>query len=56
MYVGAGILGEVAGKMILEDNFIEVTLGEAPKPLEWEIRIGLAVLVVGFLLARRSKK
>jgi YjbE family integral membrane protein len=56
VYVGAGILGEVAGKMILEDNFIEGALGEVPKPLEWEIRIGLAVLVVviGFLLARRS--
>jgi predicted tellurium resistance membrane protein TerC len=39
VYVGAGILGEVAGKMILEDNFIEATLGEASKPLEWEIRI-----------------
>ena len=58
VYVGAGILGEVAGKMILEDNLVEATLGEAPKPLEWEIRIGLAVLVVviGFLLARRSEK
>lgn len=58
VYVGAGILGEVAGKMILEDNFIEATLGEASKPLEWEIRIGLAVLVVvvGFLLARRSER
>jgi YjbE family integral membrane protein len=58
VYVGGAILGEVAGKMILEDNFIEATVGEAPKPLEWEIRIGLAILVVvvGYLLARRSEK
>ncbi len=57
-YVGAGILGEIAGKMILEDDFVGVTLGEASKPLEWEIRIGLAMLVValGLLLRRRSDK
>ena len=58
IYVGAGILGEVAAKMILEDNFIQATIGEVPTRLEWEIRIGLAVFVVviGFLFARRSEK
>src|SRR5262245_53949108 len=30
IYVGAGILGEVAAKMILEDNFIQATIGEVP--------------------------
>ncbi|HET7910832.1 MAG TPA: TerC family protein [Pseudolabrys sp.] len=57
-YIGAAILGEVAGKMILEDDFVEVTLGEASKTLEWEIRIGLALVLVvaGFLLARRPAK
>lgn len=57
-YVGAAILGEVAGKMILEDDFITNTLGEVSKALEWEIRIGLAFLLfmTGFLLARRSVK
>ena len=58
IYVGAGILGEVAAKMILEDNFIQATIGEVPTRLEWEIRIGLAavVMVIGFLFSRRSEK
>jgi predicted tellurium resistance membrane protein TerC len=58
IYVGAGILGEVAAKMILEDNFIQATIGEVPTRLEWEIRIGLAavVVVIAFLFARRSEK
>src|SRR5215475_14167915 len=58
IYLGAGILGEVAAKMILEDSFIQTTVGEVPTRFEWEIRIGLAVLmvVIGFLLARRPEK
>ena len=58
IYVGAGILGEVAAKMILEDNFIQTAVGEVPARLEWEIRIGLAavVMVIGFLFSRRSEK
>ena len=58
IYVGAGILGEVAAKMIFEDNFIQAAVGEVPARLEWEIRIGLAavVMVIGFLFARRSEK
>lgn len=57
LYVGAGVLGEVSGKMILEDNFIERTFGVAPKPLEWAVRIGLAVAIVliGLILARRAQ-
>lgn len=56
IYVGAAILGEVAGKMILEDNFIEVTLGEPSVQLEWSIRIALAaaIVAVGVILAHRS--
>ena len=58
VYLGAGILGEVAAKMILQDRFVEATLGEAPQLLEWEIRIGLAflVVVIGFLLSCGSEK
>jgi predicted tellurium resistance membrane protein TerC len=58
VYVGAGILGEVAGKMITEDNFIESTIGEASQQVEWAIRISLAVaaVVTGITLARRSKR
>lgn len=57
LYVGAGVLGEVSGKMILEDNFVQRSFGEAPKPLEWGVRIGLAVaiVVIGLVLARRSQ-
>lgn len=57
VYLGAGVLGEVAGKMILEDRFVESNFGEAPKPLEWVVRIGLAVAIVliGLILARRSQ-
>ncbi|HTN69623.1 MAG TPA: TerC family protein [Methylomirabilota bacterium] len=57
VYVGAAILGEVAGKMILEDNFIGVMLGVASQQLEWSIRIGLAaaMVVTGLILARSSE-
>jgi len=57
IYLGAGMLGEVAGKMILEDRFVEQSIGEAPRALEWGVRIGLAVaiVVVGLALARRSQ-
>ncbi|MGE5305829.1 MAG: TerC family protein [Alphaproteobacteria bacterium] len=58
VYVGAGILGEVAGKMITEDNFIGSTIGEASQQVEWAIRISLAVATVatGLILAHRSKR
>ncbi len=56
VYIGAAILGEVAGKMILEDDFIAMTLGVPSRSLEWTIRIGLAVVVVaiGIMLASDS--
>lgn len=57
VYVGAGVLGEVSGKMMLEDEFVRRTFGVAPKPLEWAVRIGLAVaiVVIGLVLARRAQ-
>ena len=54
IYLGAGILGEVAAKMILEDDFIEVTLGVPSRIMEWGIRISLAALVVALGLLLRS--
>jgi YjbE family integral membrane protein len=55
--VGAGVLGEVSGKMIVDDRFIRLNLGEVQKPLEWGIRIGLTGLIVliGLLLSRRPE-
>ncbi len=57
VYAGAGVLGEVAAKMMLDDDFVKRTFGEAPKLLEWSLRIGLAVLIilVGLILSRRSR-
>ncbi len=57
VYAGAGVLGEVAAKMMLDDDFVKRTFGEAPKLLEWSLRIGLAVLIIliGLILARRSR-
>lgn len=57
VYLGAAVLGEVSGKMILEDRFVETTLGHASKLLEWTLRIGLAaaIVVIGLWLSRRSQ-
>ena len=57
VYVGAGVLGEVSGKMILEDHFVQRTFGVAPNLLEWAIRLGLAVAIVliGLIFARRAQ-
>jgi predicted tellurium resistance membrane protein TerC len=56
VYAGAGVLGEVAAKMMLEDDFVKRMVGEAPRPLEWSLRIGLAglIIVIGLILSRRS--
>jgi YjbE family integral membrane protein len=53
--IAGGILGEVAGKMILHDHFLRGRLGEVPDPVEWVVRFGLAlaIIVVGWLVARR---
>jgi YjbE family integral membrane protein len=57
VYAGAGVLGEVAAKMVLDDDFVRHSLGEAPKPLEWGLRIGLATAIVfiGIIWSRRSE-
>ena len=58
VYAGAGVLGEVAAKMMLEDDFVRRTFGDASKPFEWSLRAGLAVLIIsiGLILSRRSEQ
>jgi YjbE family integral membrane protein len=53
--VAGGILGEVAGKMMLHDHFIVTRFGEAGDVLEAALRIGLAfvIVLVGWLVTRR---
>jgi YjbE family integral membrane protein len=53
--VAGGILGEVAGKMILHDHFVVARFGAASGALEAAVRIALAavVMVVGWLVTRR---
>jgi YjbE family integral membrane protein len=55
--IAAGILGEVAGKMIAHDYLIVSRLGEVPETVEWALRLGLAgaVIVFGWLVQRRRK-
>lgn len=57
VFVGAAVLGEVAGKMSLEDHYITQTFGTVPKPLEWGVRMSLALIIVltGIYLARQSQ-
>jgi len=57
VFLGAAILGEVAGKMAIDDQYVSQTFGVAPKPLEWAIRLALAGLIVlgGLYLARKSQ-
>ena len=53
--VAGGILGEVAGKMMLHDQFIVRRFGESPDAVEFALRIGLAIAIVlvGWLVTRR---
>jgi YjbE family integral membrane protein len=53
--VAGGILGEVAGKMMLHDHFVVGRFGEAHDAVEAALRIGLAVaiMLVGWLVTRR---
>jgi len=53
--VAGGILGEVAGKMMLHDQFITNRFGDAPDGVEAALRIGLAlaIVLVGWLVTRR---
>ena len=53
--VAGGILGEVAGKMMLHDQFIVSRFGDSPDAVEFALRIGLAIaiMLVGWLVTRR---
>jgi YjbE family integral membrane protein len=53
--LAAGILGEVAGKMILHDHFLVEQVGQAPTGVELALRFGLAggIVLVGWIAARR---
>jgi YjbE family integral membrane protein len=50
-----GILGEVAGKMMLHDHFIISRFGDVSDGLEVAVRVALAlaIVVVGWLVTRR---
>jgi YjbE family integral membrane protein len=53
--VAGGILGEVAGKMMLHDQFVTARFGDPPDGVEAALRIGLAlaIMLVGWLVTRR---
>jgi YjbE family integral membrane protein len=53
--IAGGILGEVAGKMIVHDHFVMNRLGDVPDLVEWALRLGLAgaIVLIGWLTARR---
>jgi YjbE family integral membrane protein len=53
--IAGGILGEVAGKMILHDHFVTTRFGDIPDAVEWAVRLGLAfgVIAIGWLTVRR---
>ena len=53
--VAGGILGEVAGKMMLHDQFITNRFGDVPDAVEYAVRIALAlaIVLVGWLVTRR---
>lgn len=53
--VAGGILGEVAGKMMLHDHFVTSRFGDVPDGLEYAVRLALALAIVllGWLVIRR---
>jgi YjbE family integral membrane protein len=53
--VPGGILGEVAGKMMLHDLFVTSRFGDVPDGVEYAVRIALAlaIVLVGWLVTRR---
>jgi YjbE family integral membrane protein len=53
--VAGGILGEVAGKMMLHDQFVVSRFGDSPDAVEFALRAGLAIaiMLVGWLVTRR---
>jgi YjbE family integral membrane protein len=54
--VAAGILGEVAGKMIVHDHFLVAYFGETLSHIEMPLRLALAggIVVIGWIVARRK--
>jgi YjbE family integral membrane protein len=56
--VAAGILGEVAGKMIVHDTVVVRHLGDVPDGVEWALRLALAggVMLLGWLVQRRRRR
>jgi len=52
--VAGGILGEVAGKMMLHDLFVTSRFGDVPDGVEYAVRIALAlaIVLVGWLVTR----
>jgi hypothetical protein len=57
VYAGAGVLGKVAAKTMLDHRFIVKGLDAALMPLEWSARVGLAVLIVliGLFVLRKPE-
>jgi YjbE family integral membrane protein len=53
--IAGGILGEVAGKMIVHDPVLTKRLGEVSDVLEWALRLGLAggIILIGWITAWR---
>ncbi len=53
--IAGGILGEVAGKMIVHDAFFVRHVGDISEVIEWALRLGLAggIMLIGWVAARR---
>jgi YjbE family integral membrane protein len=53
--VAGGILGDVAGKMVLHDTWFRAQIGTASGVVEWTVRLAVAgaIVLVGWLTARR---
>jgi YjbE family integral membrane protein len=58
IWLGGGILGYVAGDMILEDPVVQSRLGALAHALEYPVPVGLAVLVtaLGWWVTRRERR
>jgi YjbE family integral membrane protein len=47
IWLGGGILGYVAGEMILKDDLVREWLGEAPQLLQYALPVALAIVLTG---------
>jgi YjbE family integral membrane protein len=58
IWIGGGVLGYVAGDMMLEDPLVEHHLGALAKPLEYPLPLALAAALttVGWWLSRRHRR